>query len=282
MAKTPHLEDLFRKGTAVTITDSDGVEYRIFVRRPGPNQHDAVLEAANGKMAKYTIQYDRKEGSSYEALSALVLSYDHDELLTERLRYFESEIHDQAFNEVMYDEKVGSKWSDLGNDDDDDDVEFTGYLDILNAISTRYDEISRFNDEVAADDRIHPEDDEELNRLNEVQVKFQGEVQERVDVLTDIERRKHMNKPDAQLRNEIVKNGINVEAKLHWYQEYQVRLLYYACRNPENEDELYFSDPYSILELPSYIKDKLYEAYQELETGSENLKNSLSLPSSLA
>ena len=278
MAKTPHLEDLFRKGTVVTITDSDDVEYRILVRRPGPNQHDAVLEAANGKMAKYTIQYEKKEGSSYEALSALVLGYEHDQLLDERLKYVESELREQAFNEVMYDEKIGSRWS--RGDDEDESV--IVYVDILTAITDRWAEITRFNDEVEADDRIQIEDDEELNRLNEVQEKFQGEVDERAEELMAVERARHANKPDAQLRNEIVKSGIEVEGKLHWYQEYQVRLLYYACRDSENEDDLYFSDPYSILELPTYIKDKLYAAYQELETGSEQLKNSLSLPISSA
>ena len=279
MAKTPHLEDLFRKGTVVTITDSDDVEYEIFVRRPGPNQHNAVLEAANGKMAKYTIQYEKKEGGSYEALHALVLSYEHDQLLDERLKYIESELREQAFNEVMYDEKIGSKWSQ-GEDDDDESI--VVYVDILTAITDRWEEITRFNDEVEADDRIQPDDDEELNRLNEVQEKFQGEVDERTNELVAVERTRHQNKPDAQLRNEIVKSGIDVEGKLHWYQEYQVRLLYYACRDPENKDDLYFSDPYSVLELPTYIKDRLYAAYQELETGSEQLKNSLSLPISSA
>jgi len=279
MADTPHLEDLFRKGTNITIADDSGVEYLIHVRRPGPNQHNAALEAANGKMAKYTVQYERKEGSSYDGLSGLVAGYDHERLVDERVAYEESDLRQQAFNEVMYDPKVGSKWQP---EDEDEDDGTTGYLGVVSAIGDRMEEIGRHNEEVEPDDRINIDEDEDLLRLNTLQEKFQAEVAEQFSSIMSVERGRHENKPDAQLRNEIVKRGIDTEAKLHWYEEYQVKLLYYACRDPHETNELYFSDPYSILELPGYIKDKLYNAYQELETGTEQLKNSLSLPSSSA
>jgi hypothetical protein len=59
-------------------------------------------------------------------------------------------------------------------------------------------------------------------------------------------------------------------------------MLYYACRYPDDKKKMYFGDPSEVLEIPDYIRKQLFEAYERLEAGSDDVKNSLSLPSSSA
>lgn len=270
-----HLSDLFTKGEVVTITDSEDNEYEVFVRRPAPTQQQAALDAANARMASYTVQYDEKEGERYVAISAAVKSVtDKDELIDQLMMYEESDLKQQAYNEVLYDKSVGSIWADIKEDEEGEE-----YLEILTAIGTRWEEINRYN-ETVEDDNIVPENDEALTALTAKQEKFQAEVDERAEVLIANARLKHVNKPLAQLQNELIKKGIDVEAKLYWYEEYQVKMLYYACRYADDQKKLYFEDPYDVLELPQYIRAKLFKAYEEAELGSEEVKNSLSLPTS--
>lgn len=275
--KTPHLEDLFNKGKTIVIKDSEDVEYEIFVRRPGPNQHQAALDAANAKLATYTVQWDKREGPRYDSIASMVKSQeDKDTLIEEILEYDSAEVRQQAYQEVLYGNQ-GSKWD---GEEDDDGNDSSSYLDILNGVTTRIEEIEKYNADIDEDDQILREDDEELVGLLEAQEKFQLEVTTREDELKGPAREKHVNKPLAQLQNELIKIGIETEGKLYWYEEYQTKLLYYACREPDAVSEQYFSDPYAIMELPQYIRGELYSAYEELEMGSEELKNSLSLPSS--
>jgi hypothetical protein len=270
-----HLSDLFNKGEVVTITDSDDVEYEVFVRRPAPTQQQAALDAANARMASYTIQYEDKEGERYVAISAAVkVVHDKDELIDQLMMYEESDLKQQAYNEVLYDRDIGSVWADIKNDEEGEE-----YLEIITAIGTRWEEITRHNADVE-DDPIDSEHDDVLQALMAKQGKFQAEVDERAAVLIANARQKHVNKPLAQLQNELIKKGIEVEAKLYWYEEYQVKMLYYACRYPDDHKKLYFDEPYDVLELPQYIRAKLFKAYEEQELGSEDVKNSLSLPTS--
>jgi len=270
--KTPHLEDLFNKGKSVTIEDSEGVEYEIFVRRPGPNQQQIALDAANAKLATYTIQYDKREGPRYDSIALMVRAQeDKDELIDEILEYNSGDIRQQAYHEVLYGDE-GSQW------DGDDDSR--SYIDILNGVSLRIEEIEKYNADIDEDDQILREEDAELIELLGSQEEFQAEVATRETELALPAREKHVNKPIAQLQNELIKIGIETEGKLYWYEEYQTKLLYYACRKPDAVRELYFSEPYAVMELPNYIRGELYAAYEELEMGSEELKNSLSLPSS--
>ena len=266
---TPHLSDLFSKGETVTVTDANGTEYSIFVRRPGPNQQQAAVDAANARMASYTIQYEEKSGPRYESIAAAVRSTDDkEELVDQVVMYVESEVRQQAYNDVLHDPEVGSDWS---SDDG------SSYVDILAALTARLEEIKHYNSEVGPSDRIDVESDDIANGLMERQSAFEREVDERAAVLMEEERAKHRNKPVAQLQNELIKSGIEVEGKLYWYEEYQMKMLYYACRYPDDVSRLYFDDPYDVLELPQYIRERLYREYENLELGSEQLKNSLSL-----
>jgi len=271
----PHLSDLFKVGTEIVITDSDGDQYPLWVQRPTSVQQDEAREAANGRMIRLKQQYESKEGDRYLTLKQTMEEVDDLESLLEmRIAYKGSALREQAFNEVLYGEDHGTDWQ-LDN----------RYLSILNAVSDRWEEISRYNEEMEkaeSEDRILPEKDEQLVDLLAQQQVFSDEVQVRIDVLSKEEENLHKNKPLAQLRNEVVKESIDTEARLYWYETYQIRMLYYATRELDDHDIFYFEKAEDVLELPSYIRQELYTAYEELERGSEEVKNSLSLPSSSA
>lgn len=270
MARKPHLADLFNKGETITIVDASDVEYEIFVRRPDPNQHQTALDAGNAKLASITVQYESRSGPRYDSIAAMVRAEpDKDVLIDQLVQYELSDVRQQAYHEVLYGD-AGSVW--------DGEDEGRSYLDVLQGINARAEEIIRYNETIDEDDRLDQETDEMMTSLLEAQTLFQSEVAVREGELMLDVRVKHQNKPVAQLQNELIKAGLEVEGKLYWYEEYQTKLLYYACREPDDVKQLYFDNPYDILELPQYIRALLYEAYERLELGSDELKNSLSLP----
>jgi hypothetical protein len=225
-------------------------------------------------MIRIKQQYDNKKGDRYETLSQTMKEVgDLETLLDMRVQYKSASIREQAFNEVLYEDE-GTDWQ-LDN----------RYLSLITAITDRWDEITRYNEEMdkgGSEDRILPEEDEQLQDLMGKQEEFQAEVTVRIEELTATERKLHENKPIAQLRNEVVKESIETEARLYWYETYQTRMLYFACRQLDDHDLFYFSLPEDVMELPAYIRQTLYQEYEALERSSEEVKNSLSLPSSLA
>ncbi len=268
-----HLSDLFRAGKQLTITDSNDVEYVLWMQRPTATQQEDAREAANVKSLRLKMQYKERDGDRYLVLHQTMEEMEeHDELVETRAKYKDGDIRNQAFNEVLYSEDHGEDWKKEDR-----------YLSLLGAITDRWDEINRYNEqmeEAESDERITPTEDEQLLELLDQQNKFGDQVQVRTDELMEEEKARHVNKPDAQLRNEIVKESIDVESRVYWYETHQIRMLYYACRRTEDHDKFYFDVAEDVLNLPSHIRQDLYNAYDELERGSEDVKNSLSLPSS--
>ena len=269
-----HLSDLFKVGKEVVVEDSEGEEYPLWVQRPTALQQDEAREAANARMIRIKQQYDKKEGDRYVTLAQTMSEVeDLETLLDMRVQYKGAALREQAFQEILYGEK-GSDWQ-LDNK----------YLSIITAITDRWDEIARYNqqmEEGGAPDRIRGEEDEQMRDLMDKQEEFQAEVKERIEELTEEETKLHKNKPLAQLRNEVVKESIETEARLYWYETYQIQMLHYACRELDDHELFYFASAEDVLELPTYIRQSLYREYEELERGSEEVKNSLSLPNSLA
>jgi hypothetical protein len=270
--KRPHLSSLFKVGEVVVVADSDGNEYRIFVRRPSPTQMEEAREYANGKMGRYKRSARDEESDSFIALSESLENQEREDLMTSRAIFDAPELREQAFNEVLYDEDIGDDWE---TDD--------RYISTLAAVSSRLADIATYNKEMeesGADDRIDEEEDEQLTEVMVDYDLFQGQVEERSDELLVEKKASRGDMTDEQLREDIMKVTNDLESKMLWYEAYQVKMLYYACRYPDEKKKLYFADPGDVLEIPQYIRAQLYQAYERIEAGSDDLKNSLSLPSS--
>jgi hypothetical protein len=273
--KRPHLSDLFRVGEVVTVKDDEGNEYQIFVRRPSPLQLEKARETANGRMGRHKREAFDPVSDIRIGMEAGVQDSTREELLEIRVQFDAPEFRDEAFNEVLYsDDEDGENW----NEDD-------RYLTVLAGISERMADIKKYNDEMKEADAVDFIDEEEDAQLVSLMVDydlFQSQVEERADVLIAEKSESRGNMTIEELREDVIKTTVELEARMIWYEAYQVTMLYYACRYPDDKKKLYFSEPDEVLEIPQYIRGQLYDAYEKLEAGSEDVKNSLSLLNSSA
>lgn len=270
--KQPHLSDLFRVGELVTVEDDAGNEYTIYVMRPSSAQMERSREIANGQMGRYKRAVRDPESDISISLRSGLEDADRDQLLEMRAQFEESQVRDNAFNEVVYSDEVGDDWQ---TDDK--------YLEMLAALTNRFAEITKYNDEMkelGEPDRIIEDEDEELQRLMSEYDKFQDQVTERADELMARKRLEWTGMTESELRDELESVTVELESKMIWYEAYQIQMLHFACRYSDDQKKLYFRDPDDVREVPQYIRSQLYDAYERLEQGSDDIKNSLSLPSS--
>ncbi len=271
-----HLRDLIGAGETVTIKDSSDTEYQIFVVRPSALQQDHARSEANGSMARMKLEALNKKGDKYDALALSFAELDdHDELVDRRLQYEEGDIRDAAFNDIMYgldDDGEPNKWQK-------DDY----YLEVIQGLAKRASEIKTYNEqmkEAGSDEHIAEADDEELVELTAEHEKFRAEVDEVVEESLSVERAKFVKETVEELREALLQLALDLEAKMGWYQDFQLKMLYYACRYNDDKKKFYFDSPEDVMEIPDYVRTQLFTAYESVERGTDDLKNALSLPSS--
>ena len=271
-----HLRDLIGSGETVTITDSGDNEYKIFVVRPSSLQQDRARSESNGAMARAKLEALEKRGDKYDALKMSFAELtDQTELVERRLAYEEGDIRDAAFNEVLYgldDDGEPNMWQK-------DDY----YLEIVSGLAKRATEIKKYNDQMkegGGDDLIIEDEDDELQALIEQQEQFRAAVDEVVEKKLAIEKVKFVNNTVDELREDLLLLALDLEAKMGWYQDFQLKMLYFACRYDDDKKKFYFDSPDDVGEIPDYVRSQLFNAYERIERGSGDLKNSLSPPNS--
>jgi hypothetical protein len=271
-----HLSELFRTGKIVALEvadpddDSSTIKVDVWMRKPHPSQQDEAMEKARAKQARRLRELRDPESDFHLAMTLEVAEMDHDLLVDQLCRFRETKLRQQAHNEVMFSEEFGSDWGTSGHK----------YLDLVAAVSQRMQEVADKNKSLpeGSPERIRFDDDKELVKLQEEQFVFEQEVRDRTDQLM-LEHRKTLSpKTDEDLRLELIKINQETEASLIWYQEYRTNLLFYAIRYPDDRKKLYFNTPYDILELPIRITNILFDEYDQLDRGTDLLKN---LPSPL-
>ena len=143
-----HLSDLFRAGKQLTITDSNDVEYVLWMQRPTATQQEDAREAANVKSLRLKMQYKERDGDRYLVLHQTMEEMDdHDELVETRAKYKDGDIRNQAFNDSDIQYKIdfekceviaifqGAGWNSRG-------IRLEEVKETANNISIRYDNIS--------------------------------------------------------------------------------------------------------------------------------------------
>jgi len=265
-----HLSDLFRKGRDVKIVDADGNEYPLWLQRPSGLQQERARDYANAKVARYRLQAKDPDSDVYATIRSTVNDEDFETLVAARVKFEESEVREGAFQVALYGEE--SEWS---KDDK--------YMSVLNAMTRRLDDIEKYNaqmEEAGASDRIDPQTDQEMQEITAEYERFHSEVADIVDSEIEMLRGKFSSMPEDKIREEVIEKTIDLDVRLQWYEAYQLRMLSYACRYPEDHKKLYFDDPDDVYEIPLYVRQQLFAEYDELERGSDDVKNSLSLLSS--
>ena len=275
-----HLKDLFKTGEMVALEFVDPgdpaeiVSVELWLRKPtAAQQQEAMAKAQAKKARKRRALKDEESDDRVALVEELDEMETREEIIEYLVKYQEPTLRSKAMNDVLYDKDVGSDWGDDG----------AKYLEVVDAVSQRYQEILAFNDDLAEadkDKRIVADEDEDVLRLSAEQERFETEVEDRLSTYLDEERAKYKGKKLSELRNLLLKERIDVQSGLEWYQEYRTQLLFYALRYPENKKRLYFDSVSDILELPDYVQAKLFAAFDNVERGVDELKNSLSLPHS--
>jgi len=270
------LQELFKSGELVSLEfpnpedPDDPIAVEIWIRRPTPEQQQEAMAKAQAKKARKRRALKEDGSDDYAALMEDVETLEsRDELIDQIIRFNEQAIRSRATNEVLYKEGVGSDW---GKD-------AATYIEIIDAVQQRWQEIVQHNDDLAPEDqelRIDPEEDEELAKLSAEQEKFEAEVQEKFEELREEEKAKYHNTKISELREEFRNELINVQTGLEWYGEYRNRLLFYSLRDPENTKRFYFSNMEEMLSMPEFVQQRLFAEYDRIERGVDDVKNLLS------
>lgn len=278
--KQAHLQDLFRTGKelkfAVTI-DGEESEVSIWVRKPSASQADTAINKARGRQARRRMEYKDHEGDMYLALQDQMEAIESADDLKEHLVQFENQrIRSQAYNDVLYDPKYMPK-------DENGELVFgednSEYLDLLNAIQDRMEEIIKWNDSLSDEDQHLEkrfEDDEELVKLEKQRDVFEDAVDARAEDLKETFLAQYADTRTGELRKILMKRLIESETQISWYEEYRKWMLYYACRMPDDHSKHYFDSPDDIMQLPTAVLSRLEAALNDLEQRGDDLKNSLS------
>lgn len=281
MTKRAHLRDLFITGKEVSIQfvkDDEEFEAVVWVQKPLVSQQEDALQKSRGEQFRRRRTLQDRNSDEYLALAGDVDTLETAGEVIDRLVLFEtSHLRQQAYNEILYDPSISPR-------DEEGELiygeEGQLYMDLLDSISARLEEVSTFNANLAEEDthlRISPMTDEELVKLRELEKNFEDLVEDRLNDLMAAEKTSYKGVTLKNLREKLVRKLIENESTMHWYANYQKRMLFYACRDPEDHTKFYFRHLDDIDVLPGVILIRLQAELDQLSSGQEALKNSLSL-----
>lgn len=275
--KPMHLKDLFKTGKEVKLElelDDEEIEIVMWMRKPTASQRDEALNKARGKQARRKALYKDKNSDQYMGLWAEVDNLESREDIIDQLVQFDAQrLQSQAFNEVLHDDEHKPRDEDGELMWGDDNIQ---YLDLLEGIYNRMDEIRKYNEELEDEDEeliIHFDEDDELVAMKKQRDEFEGYVQARYEVLLEDFKGQFADQQISELRDLLLKKLIQTETGMAWYEEYQTRMLYHACRDPKDKGQPYFSSHEDLLDLPPLVLTYLEDQLNELDQGGENLKN---------
>jgi hypothetical protein len=279
--KQAHLSDLLKTGKEVVFDaeiDGDEVEIKLWMRKPVSAQHDEAVAKARGALARRKAAYRDKDSDEFVALQEDLDQFDSkDELVEQLLRFEESSLKNQAYNEVLYDEDHAPRdedgellWGEQGEE----------YLQLLNAMAQRMGEIQEYNKSLGEQDSNLAksfDDDEELVRMDEQRKSFDDAVEARFEELAEVKRLEFKEKTIAVLQKDLKSRYIDLDGNLSWHDTYQKWMLFFTCRLPEDHSKRYFQNIDEIDYLPPFIQQTLINEMDELDQGIDNTKNLLSL-----
>lgn len=282
-AKALHLKDLFKNGELISLSidNPDGsdtpLSVEIWMQKPSTTQYEEALTKARARQARKKRKILDPNTDEFEAYRDQLKQYDDRDAIVDALvRFEENRLRTQAYNLVLYApvaEGEEPKWGKDGSH----------YTDLLAAIKSRYDELAKYNKELGDEDsslRIDIETDEEMIRLNVELDTFTTEVNTHYEQLRVDEVKLNASVTMADLKQKLLDKFIDVDTGLEFYQEYKVYMLLYACRYPIEHHKLYFEDVDTIWSLPDWVRNHLFNKFDDIEESLDDVKNSLSLLSS--
>ena len=250
------LADLFKVGKTHMLEVSVGgqdYEFEIWLRKPTVEQQGRARTKANATSVRTKRPYKDKESEEYASLWASIEDESRDDLIKTLIETERSTARQAAYHEVLHKEDVGSDWSEEGLD----------YQGVLAAMAQRFIEIATHNDS-DPEDIINPGEDEELEKLRVINEQFDEEWAEHTERMLGVFARRFEDIPLDDLQRQVVNKAVELEGMVAFHTEYRMNMLYYACRNPEDKQKLFFDSKEEILELPLNIQVELLDELEAL------------------
>lgn len=260
----PHLRDLFLKGQEYEFKSPPATGVKVWVQRPSSVHQEVASRAARAKRARRRTELLSPESEEHKSLKLEINELSLDQITDELLGLRRADFQRQALNEVLYSEEHGSDWGKEGEK----------YMDLLEATVQRIDEITK----AAEEEGVEPKyaEDPEWKRLNELQMQFQKEVDERQAEITDMERSELVaSKTVEEIKSDYFRRHVDAESDGVWYMEYKQQMLYFAVRHIDDHARFYFESATEIGDMPVDIQRELLEVTESLNLEADELKNSL-------
>ena len=271
---TPHLAELFTSGQETIIVFPGKPETKVWVERPNPDQHDECMKRARADRARRYHELMSEDSDERLAFLQEVDTMNKKALVDALMEREVRNLDQRALHDVLFSEEHGSDWGTEGQE----------WTSVLDALQQRIVEIEERNKELraaeAVDGMIELKEDPDIIRLSEVQSRFEAEVKARRDELVEEARETIALEPIDKLSEDLIKQRVNLECDLIWFATFKYEQLFRAVRFIDSHETLYFKNVTQIKGLPRPVQDQLFDALNEIDINTDDIKNSLTpLPS---
>jgi hypothetical protein len=219
--------------------DADDVV--VWVQPPSPLQRDMAIREAQAARSRVTL--GARDTTSVEAQSARSFVYEikDDDLVEYCLALGESERQNEARRRVLSREE----WKDIDS----------------------------MRDAVRQWSEAGFPEGPEWDGLREKDRAFGAAVQVELDDIEAIDKETLQSMNRSFLEKKAFDRRIEIMGTAEFMRMYELWMLYFACRDPEDHAELFFERPEEIREYPDFVGEALLEVMNEFITESSDAKN---------
>lgn len=258
MAK--RLEDLYVLGVDFEIDDGSGEPVRVWIQKPDPVQHDAIILAAASQQA-VVMSSERTQDNEWLGALAEVVMIDRQLLIDELVYLKEAERRPAAASRVAFDEERDWKVLKSGTD------QTTWTYNYLEGLQTAWEESLKARFEQ------NPEDSEAKRVKGELD-RFEAEVAEELMSEINPHRRDMENQSLEFLQDEVTRQRLKMHALMKWHREHTDQTLFYAVREPDDHSKMYFDSIDQTRRVAREVKNALMGRYNEITMDSVQGKGS--------
>lgn len=240
--KTRRLGDLYVKGESLTIDDGLGDPITVWIQKPNPVQHEAIIRSANSARAQVLLELKNKEGDIYlSALDEIDTQYPTlDTLITFLVETDMSEKKQKIEAELLFDKE--SEWAE--------DNYLQGLYDLWNdKMKDRY-----FSDE----------EDEEATKIFQELKRFSEEVEKSLDGYRKKARSDYELMGEDRVLDRVIEKHIKSIGTQAWFAAYRRSQILFATREIDDHSKFYFEDIEEVRSLAIEVIQPLVAKIEEI------------------
>lgn len=240
--KTRRLGDLYVKGESLTIDDGLGDPITVWIQKPNPVQHEAIIRSANSARAQVLLELKNKEGDIYlSALDEIDTQYPTlDTLITFLVETDMSEKKQKIEAELLFDKE--SEWAE--------DNYLQGLYDLWNdKMKDRY---------------FSEEEDEEATKIFQELKRFSEEVEKSLDGYRKKARSDYELMGEDRVLDRVIEKHIKSIGTQAWFAAYRRSQILFATREIDDHSKFYFEDIEEVRSLAIEVIQPLVAKIEEI------------------